>query len=124
MGKWERKCVGTRLSEHAGQHELEMKVGGVLVRHRRWEQGRKTTDNVESTGSAGETRGVLRFDFWISCWQRKLYLSGATKLLGPALDELAPADCTVTWSFTDHHFTGLDMWVFHPSPAGGWILSG
>ncbi len=33
---------------------------------------RKTTDDVKSAGSAGETRGVLRFDFWISCWKRKL----------------------------------------------------
>ncbi len=54
MEKWERKCVGTRLSEHAGQHELEMKMGGVRVRHRRREQGEKTTDNVKSAGSAGE----------------------------------------------------------------------
>jgi hypothetical protein len=97
-------------------------MGGVRVRHRRWEQGKKTTDNVKSAGSAGKSRGVLRFDFWISCWQRKIYLSGATKLLRPALDELAPADCTVTWSFTDHHFSGPDMWVLHPSPAAGCIL--
>jgi hypothetical protein len=34
--------------------------------------GRKTIDNVKSAGSAGETRGVPRFDFWISCWQRKI----------------------------------------------------
>ncbi len=79
----------------------------------------KAADNVKSAGSAGKSKGVLRFDFWISCWQRKIYLRGATKLLGPALDELAPADCTVTWSFTDHHFSGPDMRVLHPSPAGG-----
>ncbi len=29
-------------------------------------------------------------------------------MLGPALDESAPVDCTVTWSFTDRQFTGPD----------------
>jgi hypothetical protein len=82
----------------------------------------KQFDKLKFAGSAGETRGVPRFDFRDLVLAEETLSERCNKLLGPALDESGPADCTVTWSFTDHHFTGPDMWVFHPSPAGGWIL--
>jgi len=110
--------VYTRLSEHAGQHELEMKMGGVRVRHRRWEQGGKTVDIVKFAGSAGETRGVPRFDF------RDLVLAEETlsgwcnkNCSGRPDDESASCGKYRDLEFTAHHFPGPDVWVSHPSPS-------
>ena len=105
------KCEQARQHEHAKQHE---RINGKWVGY--WcgikDVSRVENSNeVKSAGSAGKTRGVLRFDFLelvaVSCQPRIIYLSGATNLLGPGLDESAPAGLSMNWSFTDHHFFQL-----------------
>jgi hypothetical protein len=49
-----------------------MKMGGYGCDIEDGSRAEKQFDKLKFAGSAGETRGVPRFDFWISCWQRKI----------------------------------------------------
>ena len=78
----------------------------------------KQFDKLKFAGSAGEARGVPRFDFWDLVLAEETLCERCNKIARPGLMmNRPPAGCTVTWSFTAHHFSGLDTWLSHPSPA-------
>jgi hypothetical protein len=117
-----RKCVKARLCEHARQHELEMKVGGLRMRHRRCEQGGKLRrGEICRVCRENQRRAEVQFSD-SRARARVFYLCGVTNLPGPGLDDLAPAGFSTIWSFTDHLFCQPLTSGLHPSLANIRVL--
>ena len=77
----------------------------------------KQFDKLKFAGSAGETRGVPRFDFRDLVLAEETLSERCNKFARAGLMMNRPPAKYRDLEFTAHHFPGPDVWVSHPSPS-------